>query len=516
MNDYTKTQRVDDFKVGQKVVVRDADNIFVQGQDTVQPGEVYTVEAVKVVNPYAGTGQLRLAGRSDGSFNGAFGHLLFDHCVAVAPVPIKSADVVPIGSTVRLTERYSSRDLRALSIGQDYIVIDNRGGCLALEGESPNGESYGQERFDLLVAAPDPKPDPALAVGDRVKIKDGAGHEAFHGRTGVIASIDNGRLTLTLDNPPTEDERMTDDPNGGYWMLSSIERTTEGWENDLMPPKVDIEDEPVASDGDLKAGDRVEIVGCDTTARETRKWDGPGVVKKVYGDWIHVRSDGHGYVGAFLRENVRPLVDAPDLSNADVRKGLPIEDAYPVGSVWNHISTGDKPVTITGPDPDDDRRVMVQVPEHFQQSLYTGSWIRGALDTYGTLVSLPDEAEDDLTAALDHQKQRVVDLEAEINMLKQAAADERRRLCSEIDDLKTERDALVETRNKFAEDRAKAAEEIRDLKGFLASSQDRANGGWNLAAKQQAALDFADDLLGPDGQQRVADFVAGWEARDKD
>lgn len=77
----------------------------------------------------------------------------------------------------------------------------------------------------------------------------------------------------------------------------------------------------------------------------------------------------------------------PDLSDAETRKALPVTVAYPVGSVWNHITYGQTPCRVTG---HRDGDVLVSTPGDSAPR----AWTRGALDTHGTLVSLPTGEED--------------------------------------------------------------------------------------------------------------------------
>lgn len=170
--------------------------------------------------------------------------------------------------------------------------------------------------------------------------------------------------------------------------------------------------------GDLRVGDRVKITDAITSISSHPVGSGRSVYVGKAGTLRMAREDYDYHeidfddaslskYGSWSRDALKPLAvnepldeakddaAAPDLSDPEVRRGLPMMEAYPVGSVWNHVSSGDQPVTILGPDPDDDGRLMVHLPRYTQQAPYEGSWVRGALDAYGKLVSLPDDSEQD-------------------------------------------------------------------------------------------------------------------------
>ena len=523
---YSETQRADDFKVGQKVIVRDETNVFVTTQDTLKPGEVYTIDRIEIVNENLGTGQFRLVERQDGDFDGAFGHLLFDHAPADAAAypPIESyspGDRVEIVNWDSPGDPYWNGPATVTRV-DGYIVVKS--------DRDPNRGEGGFPPQNVRPLADEP-----LKVGDRVKIT--AGHEAFHGRTGVISGTESGRFTLTLDNPPSEGERLTDDPNGGLWLAGSLERVVTAY----------------------------------------------------------------------------PIADLPDLSDAEVRKTLPTEQAYPIGSVWNHISSGYQPVTITGyadPTPSGREQVTVTMREYLGQQPYEGTWVRGALDSYGTLVSLPDGPADgaprevnepelptfnvgdevpvdvlkahagikvdrngrdewtthgdgtmtaryggrmgigyydpehtprdhwvedgwkflgmvkddiapadsdladrymDLAEERDALKDAVDTLRNEIDTLKQAAADERRRLCAEIDDLKAERATAIQMRVNLAEQRVTDADEIRDLRKSLAEQAAELTELRQQNACFDAGLAYAEgEFLAEEQIERLSAYVTGY------
>lgn len=69
------------------------------------------------------------------------------------------------------------------------------------------------------------------------------------------------------------------------------------------------------------------------------------------------------------------------------RTAQPVHIAYPVGSVWNHRTYGDQRFTVVG---HGEGRVIVSYAEG--SGTATESWVRQALDAYGTIVEYPATA----------------------------------------------------------------------------------------------------------------------------
>jgi hypothetical protein len=169
-----------------------------------------------------------------------------------------------------------------------------------------------------------------------------------------------------------------------------------------------------------KEGDRVEVFGY---GGGSSTWNGPATVESVSDDIgiIVVRSDGRSGSGGFSLDFIRPLVEAPkpDLSNKAVRMGLSIEKAYPVGSVWNHISTGTTPVTVVGHE--GVGMVKVTHPAYTtstgrEVAAYAGDWVRAAFDSFGTLVSLTTEPVKDFENDPDKARETVEERRAGIEV----------------------------------------------------------------------------------------------------
>lgn len=550
MPEYTKTQRVDDFRVDETVIVRDC--IYANGSP-LNVGATYTVKEVRVENAERGSGSLVLNERQDGGFDGAFGHLLFDHFEAAAPDaptrPFKVGD-------------------RIVQTGPHYFA---NGRTDYEYHESPNGI----------------------------------------GSTGVINRVDDDRVSVVWDNPTK--------------CADSVIAT-----NSVALAPAEDEVKPLALD-DLEIGETVRIIQ-NTTLHSFDDGDLVEIVNKVdpsgRGDtrgYVRASNEAHGSWAVNLNDLEKVEVaqdDTPDLSDASVRKDLPMEQAYPVGSVWNHTSSGHQPVTIVGyetvirPAYREPREyVKVNVPEYIGQRPYSGDWIRGALDSFGTLVSLPDADVDqhddeiefqvgdrvmvtgagcvvglpapgtivalddsatywveDLKKSIPHpfkvkiddghptdvgnsgapigayevkplkdvvldeskdeapdpverlersrdgdrgprrqllrdrvrvtadtgedKAARVSELEAEINLLKQAAADERRRLCAEIDSLKVEVADLDSNRDAALADRDAVAADLINLTA--------------TAKELEAALCYAEEVGGDALCERLSIYRQGW------
>lgn len=150
-------------------------------------------------------------------------------------------------------------------------------------------------------------------------------------------------------------------------------------EGDTVRITVDENNDPddnTYSGHDFHVGEEVRFVG-DTYTGKVDKFE-------------HL--DGHDfwYVNADEYEVITATPAEPGARIAENRKSLITEQAYPIGSVWNHSSYGDERFTITG------------YGDTGQLCLTYGDgthhvWDRGALDTCGTLVEAGTADDDRIT-----------------------------------------------------------------------------------------------------------------------
>lgn len=499
MSDYMNTQKIHDFTVGDLVRVRDDYKKF--GDDTTVPGALYRVADVSVISESQGSGTVGLEGiKSKSHWAPRFGHMILDPDVGD----------LRVGDRVKVTDKRTSISGHPVGSGKSPYVgktgtlwrIRNEIDSYQIDFDDAslsNSGTWSRDALDLLSVTD-------LTPGD---VRRALPMMEAYPVGSVWNHISSGDQPVTILGPdPDDDQRLMvhvptyigDSPYEGSWVRGALDTYGK-----LVSLPVGIgnfekaDDTPDPQIGDFKVGDRVEVVGWD------ERWDGPATVVRIGTLYVNVDSDGRKMTGGFSPKYLRHLDDsekADEVKDAEIKVGdrVMVTEAFGVKSlptpgtvtaVGGHqrfSQGGVHPYRVTP-----DKGTLAYSAEGYASGMYAAKVepLSEVDEAKATAHSLRGEVE--------RLGKRVSDLEGERNNLTQAASDERRRLCAEIDALKVERDAALEDRALY--------------KGRLKASEARSNEGWAFAARADALAEYVNSLLVHEDLLKVDAFLDGWDAR---